>query len=227
MRLWPTPRTPMIHALFIDNYKPNTGLASPAVNLIHNIFGRRRKDPADPRRHHQPARPVHCFQSSPARRCPTDHATLARLLLIAFEWQAGQPNLETGGTDEQRELSAIGLLWLTMECAPRRAAGHQRKQQSSCQRCATTGPAALRGHTHRIMVSNHLARSTRHRPRTELSAWSIALPTASGAGQRYWLAAMTRRACGDSAAADRGEHKAPLRRQSALEAVRFLSGLPA
>jgi hypothetical protein len=62
---------------------------------------------------------VHCFPIITGEDVPDhDPATLARLLLIAFEWQAGQPNPKLAAAQaNSEELSAIGLLWLTWVCS--------------------------------------------------------------------------------------------------------------
>ena len=106
--------------LFIDNYKPNTGFGfNDLVNLIHNILEGGEKDRLTRAATIKEARPVHCFPIITGEDVPDhDPATLARLLLIAFEWQAGQPNPELAAAQmSSEELSAIGLLWLTWVCS--------------------------------------------------------------------------------------------------------------
>jgi len=105
--------------LFIDNYKPNTGFGfNDLVNLIHNILEGGEKDRLTRAATIKEARPVHCFPIITGEDVPDhDPATLARLLLIAFEWQAGQPNPKLAAAQmSSEELSAIGLLWLTWVC---------------------------------------------------------------------------------------------------------------
>lgn len=101
---------------FIDNYKPNTGFGfHDLVNLIHNILEGGEKDRLNRASQIKEARPIHCFPIITGEDVPDhDPATLARLLLIAFEWQAGQPNerLSAAQTDSQH-LQAVGLAWLT------------------------------------------------------------------------------------------------------------------
>ena len=106
--------------LFIDNYKPNTGFGfNDLVNLIHNILEGGEKDRLTRAATIKEARPVHCFPIITGEDVPDhDPATLARLLLIAFEWQAGQPNPKLAAAQmSSEELSAIGLLWLTWVCS--------------------------------------------------------------------------------------------------------------
>lgn len=106
--------------LFIDNYKPNTGFGlNDLVNLIHNILEGGEKDRLTRAATIKEARPVHCFPIITGEDVPdNDPATLARLLLIAFEWQAGQPNPKLAAAQmSSEELSAIGLLWLTWVCS--------------------------------------------------------------------------------------------------------------
>jgi len=106
--------------LFIDNYKPNTGFGfNDLVNLIHNILEGGEKDRLTRAATIKDARPVHCFPIITGEDVPDhDPATLARLLLIAFEWQAGQPNPKLAAAQaSSEELSAIGLLWLTWVCS--------------------------------------------------------------------------------------------------------------
>jgi hypothetical protein len=73
--------------LFIDNYKPNTGFGfHDLVNLIHNILEGGEKDRLTRASTIKEARPVHCFPIITGEDVPDhDPATLARLLLIAFE----------------------------------------------------------------------------------------------------------------------------------------------
>lgn len=102
--------------LFIDNYKPNTGFGfNDLVNLIHNILEGGEKDRLTRASVIKEARPVHCFPVITGEDVPDhDPATIARLLLIAFEWQAGQPNERLAYAQaNSEELSAIGLTWLT------------------------------------------------------------------------------------------------------------------
>ncbi len=101
--------------LFIDNYKPNTGFGfHDLVNLIHNILEGGEKDRLTRASTIKEARPVHCFPIITGEDVPDhDPATLARLLLVAFEWQAGQPNerLSMAQMDSEH-LQAVGLAWL-------------------------------------------------------------------------------------------------------------------
>lgn len=106
--------------LFIDNYKPNTGFGvHDLVNLIHNILEGGEKDRLTRAATIKDARPVHCFPIITGEDVPDhDPATLARQLLVAFEWQAGQPNPKLAAAQaDSEELSAIGLLWLTWVCS--------------------------------------------------------------------------------------------------------------
>ncbi len=106
--------------LFIDNYKPNTGFGfHDLVNLIHNILEGGEKDRLTRASTIKEARPVHCFPIITGEDVPDhDPATLARLLLIAFEWQAGQPNGKLAAAQmDSEQLSAIGLTWLTWVCS--------------------------------------------------------------------------------------------------------------
>lgn len=100
---------------FIDNYKPNTGFGfHDLVNLIHNILEGGEKDRLNRASQIKEARPVHCFPIITGEDVPDhDPATLARLLLVAFEWQAGQPNdrLSMAQMDSEH-LQAVGLAWL-------------------------------------------------------------------------------------------------------------------
>lgn len=100
---------------FIDNYKPNTGFGfHDLVNLIHNILEGGEKDRLNRASQIKEARPVHCFPIITGEDVPDhDPATLARLLLVAFEWQAGQPNDRLSAAQMDSEhLQAVGLAWL-------------------------------------------------------------------------------------------------------------------
>ena len=101
--------------LFIDNYKPNTGFGfHDLVNLIHNILEGGEKDRLTRASQIKEARPIHCFPIITGEDVPDhDPATLARLLLVGFEWQAGQPNAKLSAAQtNSAELCAVGLSWL-------------------------------------------------------------------------------------------------------------------
>jgi len=100
---------------FIDNYKPNTGFGfHDLVNLIHNILEGGEKDRLTRASVIKESRPIHCFPVITGEDIPDhDPATLARLLLVGFEWQAGQPNDKLAAAQlDSAHLSAIGGAWL-------------------------------------------------------------------------------------------------------------------
>lgn len=102
--------------LLIDNYKPNTGNGSrDFVNLIHNILegGDRKRSNRDGEL--RDTKLVRCIPIVTGEDLPReDAASIARLLLVTFEWQRGEPNDALTAAQELSEhLCAVGWAWIT------------------------------------------------------------------------------------------------------------------
>jgi Domain of unknown function (DUF927) len=100
----------------IDNYKPNTGAGGADFrNLIHNILEGGEKDRLDRNSELKESRPVFSWPIITAEDVPDDDpATLARLLIVQFDWQRGEDNPRLRQAQEQSQhLNAVGKLWLT------------------------------------------------------------------------------------------------------------------
>jgi hypothetical protein len=203
--------------LFIDNYKPNTGFGfNDLVNLIHNILEGGEKDRLTRAATIKDARPVHCFPIITGEDVPDhDPATLARLLLIAFEWQAGQPNPKLAAAQaNSEELSAIGLTWLTWVCSE--------EGQRVIKEAAKFLPA----------VRDNWATMLRSVRKDMVNILRVATNIATN--ELTWSIALQHPVLGELLAPYSQEHGDGLRRiaenmakstTEALEAVRFLAGL--
>jgi hypothetical protein len=102
--------------LLIDNYKPNTGNGSrDFVNLIHNILegGDRKRSNRDGEL--RDTKLMRCIPIVTRKDLPReDAASIARLLLVTFEWQRGEPNDALTAAQELSEhLCAVGWAWIT------------------------------------------------------------------------------------------------------------------
>ena len=102
--------------LLIDNYKPNTGNGKhDFVNLIHNILegGDRKRSSRDGEL--RDTKLVRCIPIVTGEDLPRDDAaSIARILLVTFEWQRGEPNdLLTSAQENSDHLCAVGWAWIT------------------------------------------------------------------------------------------------------------------
>lgn len=105
--------------LFIDNYKPSTGDgAGGFVSLIHNLTEGADRDRLQ-RSHNElrSAGEIRCWPIFTGEDVPADDpATLARLLIVRFRWEArGENGALAAGQAEADLLSAVGaafLAWL-------------------------------------------------------------------------------------------------------------------
>jgi hypothetical protein len=102
--------------LLIDNYKPNTGNGKhDFVNLIHNILegGDRKRSSRDGEL--RETKLVRCIPVVTGEDLPRDDAaSIARILLVTFDWQRGEPNdLLTSAQDLSEHLCAVGWAWIT------------------------------------------------------------------------------------------------------------------
>ena len=102
--------------LLIDNYKPNTGNGkNDFVNLIHNILegGDRKRSSRDGEL--RDTKLVRCIPIVTGEDLPRDDAaSIARILLVTFDWQRGEPNdLLTSAQENSEHLCAVGWAWIT------------------------------------------------------------------------------------------------------------------
>jgi len=101
--------------LLIDNYKPNTGNGKhDFVNLIHNILeggDRKRSERTGALRD---SKLIRCIPIVTGEDLPReDAASIARILLVTFEWQRGEANDHLTAAQEGSEhLCAVGWAWL-------------------------------------------------------------------------------------------------------------------
>jgi len=101
--------------LLIDNYKPNTGNGkNDFVNLIHNILegGDRKRSGRDGEL--RDTKLVRCIPIVTGEDLPRDDAaSIARILLVTFEWQRGEANDALTAAQELSEhLCAVGWTWI-------------------------------------------------------------------------------------------------------------------
>ena len=102
--------------LLIDNYKPNTGNGKhDFVNLIHNILeggDRKRSERSGALRD---SKLIRCIPIVTGEDLPRDDAaSIARILLVTFEWQRGEPNDHLTAAQELSEhLCAVGWAWIS------------------------------------------------------------------------------------------------------------------
>ena len=101
--------------LLIDNYKPNTGNGkNDFVNLIHNILegGDRKRSSRDGEL--RDTKLVRCIPIVTGEDLPRDDAaSIARILLVTFEWQRGEPNdALTAAQENSEHLCAVGWAWI-------------------------------------------------------------------------------------------------------------------
>lgn len=101
--------------LLIDNYKPNTGNGRhDFVNLIHNILEGGDRKRSERNGALRDSRLIRCIPIVTGEDLPRDDAaSIARILLITFAWQRGEPNdrLTAAQTDSEH-LCAVGWEWL-------------------------------------------------------------------------------------------------------------------
>lgn len=102
--------------LLIDNYKPNTGNGkNDFVNLIHNILegGDRKRSTRDGEL--RDTKLVRCIPIVTGEDLPRDDAaSIARILLVTFDWQRGEPNdALTAAQENSEHLCAVGWAWIT------------------------------------------------------------------------------------------------------------------
>jgi hypothetical protein len=202
---------------FLDNFKANTGDgARGLVNLIHNLLeggDRERMLGASDIRE---SRPIHCWPVFTGEDVPAgDPATLARVLVVPFEWPHGQDNPHLSAAQASAaDLPAVGRAWLDWLASPegREVAAEAGRQFPEQRRLQVVALRSLRGDmVNPLRVATNLATNA-------LTWWAL--------GQHPQL--------GPLAARYAAEHQAGLARVAAemaertaqaLEAVRFLDAL--
>lgn len=101
---------------FIDNYKPSTGGgARELINLVHNLLEGGEKKRLSRAAELKETKPVFCWPLITGEDIPdTDPATLARLLVVNFQWEPGKPNDELAKAQiSSVHLCAVGHAWLS------------------------------------------------------------------------------------------------------------------
>lgn len=98
----------------LDNYKPVTSGQNDFAILISNIMEGSDKDRMSRSMELREAKRIHGFPLVTGEDIPeTDASVLARMLVVQFDWQAGQPNPELSYVQARSShLNAIGKLWL-------------------------------------------------------------------------------------------------------------------
>lgn len=101
---------------FIDNYKPTTGNGKADFkNLIHNIMEGSDKDRLNRAAQLRTSKAIHCVPIITGEDVPDDDAaSLARILVINFDWQRGAINELLADVQSATDiLPAIGYAWLS------------------------------------------------------------------------------------------------------------------
>lgn len=101
---------------FIDNFKPTTGGGSKDfVNLIHNVLEGSEKDRLTRSSTLRETLPIHAWPIITGEDIPdSDAASLARIIIVPFPWQAGEANEQlTKAQQLSSHLSAVGGVWLS------------------------------------------------------------------------------------------------------------------
>lgn len=99
----------------IDNYKPGTGGGSRSfVGLIHNILEGGDKLRLNRAAQLRETKEVHAWPLSTGEDVPSnDAASLARILVVPWEWERGKPNPHlTAAQARAPHLCAVGAAWL-------------------------------------------------------------------------------------------------------------------
>ncbi len=101
--------------LLVDNYKPTTGGgARDFINLIQNILEGGEKKRLNRASELRDTKPIFTFPVFTGEDVPPDDsASLARVLVVPFEWQYGQNNSTLAQAQADRQhLAAIGREWI-------------------------------------------------------------------------------------------------------------------
>lgn len=124
--------------LFLDNYKPTTGNGSrDFVNLMHTMLEGGEKLRLNRNSELKDARAVFAWPVVTGEDVPMDDAaSLARILVVPFAWQRGEPNPNLSRAQELAgSLCAVGNAWLTwLESAEGRSSVKRWSRQFSDKR---------------------------------------------------------------------------------------------
>lgn len=110
--------------LLFDNFKPNTGWGSrDFINLIHNILEGGEKERLNRSSELRKSRQIHTWPLITGEDVPdTDAASLARVLVVPFDWKLSGINESLAAAQEiaaTGDFTAVGKLWIDwLESAP-------------------------------------------------------------------------------------------------------------
>jgi hypothetical protein len=202
---------------FLDNFKANTGDgARGLVNLIHNLLEGGERERLNRSAELKESRPIHCWPVFTGEDVPaSDPATLARVLVVPFEWPYGADNPQlTAAQAAAAHLPAVGRAWLDWLASPagRKVAAEAGRQFPDVRRRQV---AALRGlrrdMVNPLRVATNLA--------TNALTWQVMTqhPQLGPLASRY--------AAEHQAGLGRVAREMAQRTAQALEAIRFLDAL--
>ncbi len=202
---------------FLDNFKANTGDgARGLVNLIHNLLEGGDRERMLGASEMKESRPIHCWPVFTGEDVPaSDPATLARVLVVPFEWPHGADNPRlTAAQAAAAHLPAVGRAWLDwLASAPGRevAAEAARKFPDFRRRQVVALRGLRRDMVNPLRVATNLATNA-------LTWWALTQhPQLGQLAERY--------AAEHQAGLARVAEEMALRTAQALEATRFLDAL--
>ena len=102
--------------LLVDNYKPTTGGGGrDFINLIQNILEGGEKERLNRASELRDTKPIFTFPIFTGEDVPADDsASLARVLVVPFDWQHGQDNPVLAQAQAHRQhLAAVGRSWIS------------------------------------------------------------------------------------------------------------------
>jgi len=135
---------------FLDNFKANTGDGTRGlVNLIHNLLEGGERERLSRAAELKESRPIHCWPVFTGEDVPaSDPATLARVLVVPFEWPHGADNPRlTAAQAAAAHLPAVGRAWLDWLASPagREVAAEAGRQLPEVRRRQVAALRSLRG----------------------------------------------------------------------------------
>jgi hypothetical protein len=202
---------------FLDNFKANTGDGGRGlVNLIHNLLEGGDRERMLGAGDVKESRPIHCWPVFTGEDVPADDpATLARVLVVPFEWPHGADNPRlTAAQAASAHLPAVGRAWLDWlaSAAGREVAAEAGRQLPALRRRQVAALRSLRGDMiNPLRVATNLATNA-------LTWWAL--------GQHPQLGPLAVRYATEHAAGlARVAEEMAERTSQALEAIRFLDAL--
>jgi len=202
---------------FLDNFKANTGDGGRGlVNLIHNLLEGGDRERMLANSDVRESRPIHCWPVFTGEDVPAnDPATVARVLVVPFEWPHGADNPRlTAAQAAAAHLSAVGRAWLDWlaSAAGREVAVEAGRQFPEVRRRQVAALRSLRGDMiNPLRVATNLATNaltwwalTQH---PQLGPLAVHYAAEHAAGLARVAEEMAERTC------------------QALEAIRFLDAL--